>query len=151
LLMSRGCIREPRTHQWQMQEFRNRTELLVMSALYILGHGASFCSLPPLCHMSKSECTNFFHVFLDKMNNMHDEFIRMPQNASELAPITKGYKESGLPGCCGSMDVVHVRWSQCPTGDLNRAKGISHPCLRMRDRYQSADAWCLWTSFWIAE
>ena len=38
-------------------------------------------------------------------------------------PITQGYEKSGLPGCCGLMDVVHVRWSQCPTGDLNRAKG----------------------------
>jgi hypothetical protein len=122
LLVSRGCIREPRTY-WQMQEFRDPKELLVMSALYILGHGASFQSQWPLCHMSKSECTNFFHVFLDGTNNIHHEFIRMPKNASELNPITKGYEESGLPGCCGSMDVVHVRWSQCPTGDLNRAKG----------------------------
>jgi hypothetical protein len=94
-----------------------------MSALYILGHGASFRSLGPLCHMSKSDCTNFFHIFLDEMNNMRDEFILTPKNATELAPIKKGYKEFGLPGCCGSMDVVHVRWLQCPTGDLNRAKG----------------------------
>jgi hypothetical protein len=31
--------------------------------------------------------------------------------------------QSGLPGCCGSMDVVHVKWSSCPTGNHNRAKG----------------------------
>jgi len=30
----------------------------------------------------------FFHVFIDEMNNMRDEFISMPKNASELAPIT---------------------------------------------------------------
>ena len=106
-----------------MLEFRNRPKLLVMSSLYILGHGASFRSLRPLCHMSKRDCTNFFHVFLDAMNNMRDEFIHMPKNVSELLPITKGYKESGLPGCCGSMDVMHVQWLQCPTGDMNRAKG----------------------------
>jgi hypothetical protein len=40
----RGCIREPRIH-WRMQEFHNHAELLVMSALNILGHGASFRSL----------------------------------------------------------------------------------------------------------
>ena len=128
-LVLRGCVREPRTH-WRKQEFRDRAELLVMSALYILAHGASFRSLRPLCHISKSECTIFFHVFIDEMNNMRDEFISMPKNASELAPITRGYEKSGLPGCCGSMDVVHVRWSQCPTGDLNRAKGKeSYPTL----------------------
>jgi hypothetical protein len=113
LLVSRGCIREPRTH-WQKQEFRDCAKLLVMSALYILAHGASFRSLRPLCHMSKSECTNFFHVFLNEVYNMRNEFICMPKNATELAPITRGYKESGLSGYCGSMDVVHVQWSQCP-------------------------------------
>jgi hypothetical protein len=29
----------------------------------------------------------------------------------------------GLPGACGLMDVVHVKWSKCPAGDYNRAKG----------------------------
>ena len=27
------------------------------------------------------------------------------------------------PGCCGSVDVVHVKWCHCPAGDFNRAKG----------------------------
>ena len=67
---------------------------------------------------------------------MHDEFICMPKNATELASIMRGYKKSSLPGCCGSMDVVHMRWSQCPTGDLNRAKGkesfpnLTFKCVR---------------------
>jgi hypothetical protein len=101
-LVLRGCVREPRTH-WQKQEFRDCAELLVMSALYILVHGASFHSLRPLCHMSKSECTIFFHVFIDEMYNMRNEFVCMPKNASELAPITRGYKN---PAC---RDVVG-RW-----------------------------------------
>jgi hypothetical protein len=29
----------------------------------------------------------------------------------------------GLPGACGSVDVVHIKWGCCPTGDINRAKG----------------------------
>jgi hypothetical protein len=28
-----------------------------------------------------------------------------------------------LPGCVGSMDVVHVKWSYCLTGDYNHSKG----------------------------
>jgi hypothetical protein len=28
-----------------------------------------------------------------------------------------------LPGACGSVDVVHIKWGCCPTGDINRAKG----------------------------
>jgi hypothetical protein len=59
LLMTWGYVREPRTF-WRAQEFRERTELLVMSSLYVLGRGASFCSLRPLCHISASECRCFF-------------------------------------------------------------------------------------------
>ncbi len=33
------------------------------------------------------------------------------------------YSDVGLPGCCGSMDVVHIKWGNCPSGDFNRAKG----------------------------
>jgi hypothetical protein len=35
----------------------------------------------------------------------------------------KPYESVGLPGACGSIDVVHIKWSACPAGDHNRAKG----------------------------
>ncbi len=42
----------------------------------------------------------------------------------------KRYEEMGLPGAMGSVDVVHVKWSNCPSGDYNRAKGMeSYPSL----------------------
>ncbi len=106
------------------------TELLVISLLYILGCGTSYCSLWPLCHISSSKCCTFFNVFLDALNNMCEKFISMPQNVTKLWQIARSCKHVGLPWCCGSMDVVHVRWSQCLSGDLNRAKGKeSYPSL----------------------
>jgi hypothetical protein len=121
-LMMQGYVREPRTF-WCAQEFRVCTELLVMSSLYVLGRGASFRSLRPLCHISTSEYRVFFEIFINAMMDMRDEFISMPKNATELLLIARNYENVGLPGCCGSMDVVHLRWSQCPAGDMNRAKG----------------------------
>jgi len=47
----------------------------------------------------------------------------MPMNITELRRVEKYYEEAGLPGCCRSMDVVHVKWTPCPTGDHNCAKG----------------------------
>jgi hypothetical protein len=35
----------------------------------------------------------------------------------------KSYESIGLPGACGSINVVHVKWLACLTGDYNRAKG----------------------------
>ncbi len=57
------------------------------------------------------------------MHAMREEFIFMPTNITELRRVSNNYEETGLPGCCGSMDVVHVKWSSCPTGVYNHAKG----------------------------
>jgi hypothetical protein len=62
-------------------------------------------------------------LFLDAIVDMRDEQIFMPWNISELVKIEKCYNAVGLPGCSGSVDVVHVKWSNCPSGDYNRAKG----------------------------
>lgn len=35
----------------------------------------------------------------------------------------KEYEDNFLPGCGGSVDVVHLKWSCCPAGDFNRACG----------------------------
>jgi hypothetical protein len=53
---------------------------------------------------------------------MKEEYIFLPRNLTELNRANKDYSAAGLPGCVGSMDVVHVKWSHCPTGDHNRAK-----------------------------
>jgi hypothetical protein len=90
-----------------------------MTILYRLGTGASFCTCQALCNISISEVCKFFLSFL----HARDEYILLPMNITQLRRITKYYKESGLPRCCGSMDVVHVKWSACPTNDHNRAKG----------------------------
>ena len=49
--------------------------------------------------------------------------ICLPWNSTKLQRINKEYNAAGLPGCVGSMDVVHVKWSNCPTGNHNHAKG----------------------------
>jgi hypothetical protein len=51
--------------------------------------------------------------------DMKDEYIYLPQNITKLQRINRGYNAAGLPGCVGFMDVVHVKWSNCPTGDYN--------------------------------
>jgi len=47
--------------------------------------------------------------------------------------MSKYYGDVGLPGCCGSMDVVHVKWSSCPTEDHNHVKGkAGYPTLEFQ-------------------
>ncbi len=41
----------------------------------------------------------------------------------ELQLVLRKYQEVGLPGCMGSKDVIHVKWSCAPSRDFNRCKG----------------------------
>ena len=54
ILIDRGYIIPPKSHR-RRAVFRERLELLVMSALYLLGSGAAFRSCKPLCGISTSE------------------------------------------------------------------------------------------------
>ncbi len=51
------------------------------------------------------------------------------------------YKEEGLPGVAGSVDVVHVKWANCPAGDFNCSKGkdsypsLAFECITDYDRH----------------
>jgi hypothetical protein len=63
-------------------------------------------------HISVSEIRKFFIVFLDAIVDMRDEYVCLPRDMTELRRLTRDYDEQGLPGFCGSMDVIHVKWSQ---------------------------------------
>ena len=66
------------------------------------------------------------------MVDMKDEFIYLPRNVGEMNRLERDYREVGLPGACGSVDIVHIKWGCCPTGDINRAKGKKgYPTLRI--------------------
>jgi hypothetical protein len=128
-LIAKGYLPQPRS--WRRQaEYLERCKLLVMSALYILGTGAGFCSIYPLTHILATEIEKFFHRFLVIFMDMHDEYICMPQNLTALTQISKWYSAVGLPGACGSMDIVRVKWSNCPAKDHNQSKGTEgYPTL----------------------
>ena len=51
------------------------------------------------------EVHKFFFVFLDAFMDMRGEYIALSENITELKRVTSFYKDVGLPGACGSMDV----------------------------------------------
>jgi hypothetical protein len=68
-----------------------------------------------ISHMPKSTFRAWFRMPLFKVVKIADRYPK------ELSEIMKCYEEVGLPGAVGSLDVVHVKWSNCPAGDHNRA------------------------------
>jgi hypothetical protein len=94
-----------------------------MSALYLLATGAAFQSRKPLCAICTSDVRRFFYILIEALVEMKDEYICIRRNITELRCVSWDYNAVGLPGCVGSMDVVHVNWANCPTGDHNCVKG----------------------------
>ncbi len=43
------------------------------------------------------------------MVDVKDEYIFLPANVTALKCVMQSYTFSGLPGACGSMDVVHIK------------------------------------------
>ena len=108
-----------------------KSELLVLGALATLSSAVSgFRQLPLVTHICATEHSNFFLQFVKFLYEIRDEYIHLPKDDDELKEVMSRYEEMGLPGAMGSIDVVHVKWSNCPSGNFNRAKGKqSYPSL----------------------
>ena len=91
LLIRRGHVRMPRSLS-RRYEFNERIMMLVMSALHILGTGATFRCCRTLTHISTSEVRKFFMSFLDAFVEMKDEFIFLPNNVTALKRTMKSYE-----------------------------------------------------------
>ena len=63
------------------------------------------------------------NVFLEHIYEIRQEWIKLPKDMVDLNKVMTVHKQSGLPGCCGSIDVVHCKWSNCPAGDRVKATG----------------------------
>ncbi len=72
-------------------------------------------------------------------NNQRD-YISLPSNKEEHEEVMGRYRDVGLPGAMGSVDVVHCKWGKCPAGDFNCAKGkegyptLAFQCISDFDR-----------------
>ncbi len=99
ILIDSGYINPPRSHL-RRAVFRERSELLVMSTLYLLGTGAAFRSCKPLCGIFTSEVCKFFYKFIEALVDMKDEYICLPQNLTKLKRVNRDYNAAGLPGLC---------------------------------------------------
>ena len=73
----------------------------------------------PRTELSAEDHRLFFHKFIRKLAYAKDEFIHYLDSLDELKPIMEQYTFKKLPGCGGSIDVVHLKWSNCPAGNYN--------------------------------
>lgn len=97
--------------------------LLILGALHKGAQNASFQSNQSSSNISKAVHRIFTHVWRRQMAASRDEFISMPDSRESLDFITSDYEKLLLPGCAGSMDIVHRGWDRCPAAETTLFEG----------------------------
>jgi hypothetical protein len=73
----------------------------------------------------------FFFCFIDAFMEMKENNISIPKNINELSWAASHYNAICLPGDCGLMDMVHIKWSTCLAGNYIHVRGKEgYPTLR---------------------
>ena len=100
------------------------TELKVLGWLRMTSRAVCFDDIEELSGLSSSTMIPFFHEFSKRgREELYPVHVKMPTNFVELAEIEAAYAALGIPGACGSMDVVHVALGACPFGIINICTG----------------------------
>ena len=86
--------------------------LKLCAALRHLATGHSFDGLEESFKMSAQTMRDFFWgTFIPwMMARKYEENVYAPRNMDELQEVCEEYDYAGFPGCCGSVDGVHVLW-----------------------------------------
>ena len=100
------------------------TELKVLGWLRMVGRAVCFDDVEELSYVKPSTMHAFFHKFnVHAREELYPIHVQMPSNIEELMEIEAAYAAVGIPGACGSMDVVHIPLGACPHGLINVCTG----------------------------
>ena len=90
----------------------------------LVGHAACVDDVQELKCITTLTLHQFFHELSKKCrNDLYPAHVKMPSTEDELVQIESAYAVLGLPGACGSMDVVHIPLGRCPHGLINVCTG----------------------------
>ena len=90
--------------------------LKVLACLRFLATGMSFAALQLECGVSKGVLSPFYDQWTSWLiETQYDKYISIPETHAEIDRIQHIFSKLGIPGCCSSMDGVHVAWDNCPT------------------------------------
>jgi len=102
-------------------------ELKILVCLRILGrdHTADDCN--DSCDaIGISTVRSIFHTFVENVcKRMFHRYVGFP-TGNRLEEVLNTYAKLGLPGCVGSFDCTHVKWSMCPAADRWYAVGTPY-------------------------
>ena len=110
--------------------------LLLRGSFKRLASGAHWSTIAECAFVSERALRRFFvYKFLPFFSDdaHYKKHIYYPVTTRELQVLERGYRALGVPGCIGSVDVVHMPWDSSPStlnhlfynGRKGAAKGSS--------------------------
>jgi hypothetical protein len=88
-------------------------EFKILISLRILGRDAVADACAELSFVGESTCHTIFKQFVKNYSaNFYSEYVNYP-TGDDLMNIMETYRRLGFPGCVGSIDCTHVKWSAC--------------------------------------
>lgn len=99
--------------------------ILLMATLKILASGWTFEDSADLSCVSQESLRVFFHSFTKYISTNIHRYINFGDRVNETL---EQYRTVLLPGCCGSMDNIHILWDRCPASLSNIYFGKEGRC-----------------------
>ena len=118
----------------------------ITAVFLMLAYGTSADSTDNYCRLGKSTALQSLRRFVRAVIGIYgDEYLRSP-NADDTARLLAIGEQRGFPGMLGSIDCMHWKWKNCPSGHQGFFQGhISEPTIIL-EAVASQDLW-IWHSF----
>ena len=98
-------------------------EIELLCCLRILGGNNCFDDVSEFSDMGESTALHVFTKFVLSFSyKFGKEFIKIPEG-EDLKKVMNIYAKLGFPGCIGSIDATHLKWSMCPKSLSNICSG----------------------------
>lgn len=109
----------------QKHRSRNVIEMKLLVGLRMLGRDDCGDAIAELSGIGESSAFVIFHQFCRGITKyLYPLFVQIPEPGSDLyEEVTSAYTALGFPGCVGSLDCTHIKWSRCPSELRNLCKG----------------------------
>jgi hypothetical protein len=89
-------------------------DIMFMAVLRIAGRGWCFDDVEEASGIGLSTVAGYYHTFVRQyVDDWYDEWVYLPSTPEQIEEVTSVYEVQGLPGCVGSVDVVHLWWGRC--------------------------------------
>ena len=140
-------------HDTWFEQKRNNAGVLglhplqkITAVFRMLAYGISADATDDYCRLGKSTTLESLRRFVRAVIEIFgDDYLRSP-NDDDTARLLAIGEQRGFPGMLGSIDCMHWKWKNCPSGHQGFFQGhIREPTIIL-EAVASQDLW-IWHSF----